>query len=309
MSLQIIAPVLITDSRLVSSNVPENDLPLYNPAATYDLNDSVMFLGADTHNLYKSQMVGNIGNLPTNDIQGDVNNPPTHWLLVGKTNRWRMLDRSISTQTRYTDELVYVFKNLGPFDSVFMNNLEGQFVNIRIIDDFAGVVFDQEFALVSDRGVTDWYGFYYTPYQAYNEFYLRDLPKYIDALVEITISNPGGMAACGECVLGLGRELGDLQFGVKTGINDFSRKTKDDFGNWQITEKPYTDYANVSLYVPSDSAFEVKRFLTELRAKPIVFIGNKDRRTTWIYGFYTDFSETIQYATESVFTMEMESLT
>ena len=298
--MKIIRPISINDARLIASNVPETDYAAYNAGTTYALGDRVIRVATDVHEIYESLVGSNIGN-PLTDA--------TKWLLVGNTNRWRMFDSSVSSQTSNADSIECSFENLGPMDSIVLFNVDAEYVTVTVTDAIAGVVYDETIAMVSDRGVTNWYDFFYSPYELKTTLLISDLPKYINTTVELTLTKTGGTAKCGACVIGMAKEIGDAQQGAKVGIQDYSVKARDDFGNFTILERAYSRYANLDIYVQSGAADSIARLLTQYRATPVVYIGAEEREATFIYGFFKDFYETISYTDYSLFTLELESLT
>lgn len=298
--MKIIRPITINDSRLLSSNVPETDYAAYNAGTTYAQGARVIYVAADVHQIYESLANSNTGN-PLTDA--------TKWLLVGNTNKWRMFDSSVSSQTSNAESIECTFENLGPMDSIVLFNVDAEYVMVTVTDALAGVVYDETIAMVSDRGVTDWHSFFYEPYELKTTLLISGLPKYINTTVELTLTKAGGIAKCGACVIGLAKEIGDAQQGAKVGIQDYSVKTRDDFGNFTILERAYSRYANLDVYVQSGTADSITRLLTKYRASPVVYIGADEREATFIYGFFKDFYETISYTDYSLFTLELESLT
>lgn len=300
--MKIIRPITINDTRFISasSNVPENDYAAYNAGTTYALGNRVINVATDIHEIYESAANGNTGN-PLTDT--------TKWILVGNTNRWRMFDQYISSITSNADSIECEFTSMGPMDSIVLLNVDAAEVQIIVTDASAGEVYNQTFSMVSNRGVTDWYSFYYEPYEATRSLIVTSLPKYINTTITLIVSKPGSTASVGACVFGLSKEIGDAQHGAKVGIQDYSVKTRDDFGNYTILERAYSTYANLDVIVPAGQADKIQRLLTTYRATPVVFVGATEREATLVYGFYKDFYETISYENYSLFTLELESLT
>lgn len=301
--MKIVRPITVNNARLQSSNIAETDYSAYDPAHTYTLGNRAIYISGEEHWVIESLVAGNLGNIPTG-LATD-----TKWLKVSNTNRWRMFDQSVNSQSTHADYIEVVLQTLGPLDSLILLNLDAESIHVVVEDITAGIVYDQTYQLVSNRGVTSWYDFFYEPYERLSDFIVTDLPRYIDTTVTIRINKIGATAACGACILGLSKIIGGVQYGAKTGITDYSIKTTDEFGNYEILQRAFSKYASLTLTVDKSLTDVVMRLLTEYRATPIVYIGSDLRRSTWIYGFYKDFYETIAYPNESIYTLELEGLT
>lgn len=302
--MKIVRPITINNARLLSSNVPENDYPAWDSGETVGLGARRIYVVGEHHWVVESLQAGNTGHTPTGDNTNDE-----WWLLIGNTNRWRMFDESISSTTSNPEEIIVELKNLGPMDSIVLLNVDAATVRIEITDNAAGVVFDETYTMIGNRGVTDWFTFFYEPYEAKTVLLDTSLPKYINAITKITISKPGAVASVGACIVGLSKTMGDTRLGGKVGIQDYSVKQRDDFGNFTILERAFSNYATLDVWVESGQADKIMRILTGYRATPVVYVGDESRESTFIYGYYKDFYETIEYDKYSLYSLELESLT
>lgn len=234
---------------------------------------------------------------------------PGLWLELGATNRWLMFDGSITSQTTQADSLSVTVSVTDRVDSVALLNVSAATARVRMIDATDGVVYDQTQSLVSTLGIADWYAWFFEPTVRKPEVVFSGLPPYIGAQVEITLTNIGGVAACGAAVVGLSRELGRTQCAPSLGIQDYSLKTRDDFGNYTVLERAFNKTGRFSLIVSNDQVDEVHRLLATYRATPIVYVGSDLYPSSLIYGFYKDFALVISYPTFSICDIEIEGLT
>ena len=125
----------------------------------------------------------------------------------------------------------------------------------------------------------------------------------------ITLTDSGETVLCGVCVLGLSKEIGGTQYGATVGIQDYSVKTQDDFGNYTILERAYADRGTFSVEVETSYVDALKKLLTAYRATPAVYIGSDDFGSTVMYGFFKDFNIDIAGPAVSIATIEIEGLT
>jgi hypothetical protein len=301
--MRIIRPITINDAALTSSNVPENDYAAYNAGTTYALGDRALYIVANKHWIIESLQAGNIGHTPTG-VSTD-----TWWLLVGYDNRWKMFDGSVTSQTAMASVIDTVFATLGRIDSVALLNISAATARVKMTDAIDGIVFDQTFSLISTMGIGDWYAYFYEPIVRLQDFSTSDMPAYNAPTIEVILSDSGNTVLCGACILGLNRELGGTQYGLKLGIQDYSIKQRDDFGNYTILERAFNKYAQAQIIVDAALVDQLEIILAGYRATPIVYIGADDYGSSIIYGFYKDFSVLIAYPTHSICSIELEGLT
>jgi len=163
--------------------------------------------------------------------------------------------------------------------------------------------------LQSDSGVTSWYS-YFTEAIAYNtEAVLTEIPLYANPTISVTISAADGVVSCGTMVVGQSRELGGAVYGAKGGIQDYSRKETDDFGNYTLVERSYAKRNTFRVVCENGGVDEIFNLLAEVRATPVVWLGTDDYALTWSYGWARDWAVEIAYPTKSFLTIEIEGLT
>ncbi|OAI11790.1 hypothetical protein A1507_19885 [Methylomonas koyamae] len=299
--MMLIRPFVVTDAALLSCNIPETDYTAFNLATTYGLGDRVRVIGANVHRVYESLQAGNVGHDPAAS--------PTWWLEVGPTNRWKLFDSSVTSQATNPDLIDVTLHPTGRIDSLALLNLAAQSVRVIMTDAVDGVVYDKTFSLVSDSGVHDWYAYFYEPIDRRSDLVIYDMPPYHAPTIQVIVSDPGFTVAVGAMVLGFKKIIGGTQYGVRVGIQDYSVKKRDDFGNYTVLERAFNKNATFTLFVDANFVDQLHALLASYRATPIVYAGTDIYSSTVIYGFYKDFSITIAYPTESICTLEIEGLT
>ena len=96
-TLSVLVPVDITDSILVSTDVPEVDYSDYSSVTTYGIGDRV--ISSLTHKVYESAKASNLNKDPT-----DINNrtgSTIWWIQVDSTNAWKMFDGEKTSAMRH----------------------------------------------------------------------------------------------------------------------------------------------------------------------------------------------------------------
>lgn len=298
--MKIVQPITIVDSNLTSSDVTENDYAAYSAGTTYAINAFVIYVATNIHKIYQSLVGSNLGN-PVTDA--------TKWLDCGSTNRWKLHDTSVQSQTSKATSIANVYAISGRCNSVALLNVDAASVTVSMTDATDGVVYDNTVSLVSTSGIQDWYAYFFETIVRKSDLALTDLPSYSNTSISVTISAPSGTALCGGLIFGNSRDIGGTQYGVKVGITDYSTKTQDAFGNYTITRRAYRKTGEFSLDVNSGFVDQLQATLANFRATPILYIGSDDYASTLIYGFYKDFSISIAYPTMSLCSITIEGLT
>jgi len=301
--MKAIAPLEISDANLVSSNVPENDHAEWSSLTTYSLGDRV--ISTTTHKVYESAANSNTGNDPTTD---DGN----FWIEVSATNRYKAFDQKLSEPTTQSDSIEYVISTGSNIvNSLAFFRLFADTAQIVVKDNLSNVVYDQTYTLLDNSSVIDWYTYFFEPTSdRLEQLLINDIPFYSNAAIEITLENTGSTVEAGQIVMGQLTSLGRTAYGTEIGIEDFSRKDRDTFGNAIIIERAFAQTANYEVEIETQDARRVQRFLAKYRATPLVWIGQEDASYGLIvYGFYAQFSINLATPSISYTTIEVEGLT
>lgn len=300
--MKIIRPTPVTGAMLTSSSISENDYAAWSGATTYAA--GVRVIMTSTHKIYESLQAGNLNHDPSTEAA-----TPVWWIEVSSTNRWRMFDDSPSLQSSAADSITVRITPGSRINSIALLNLSAASAHIVMTDPTDGVVYDDTLVLTSDSGITDWYAYFFEPIIRKTDVALTDLPPYSSAYLDVTITDTGSNAAVGECVIGMFRDLGSTKYGAQLGIQDYSVKQRDDFGNYTILERAFNKRAVFDFWLDRTKTSTVHSILAEHRATPAVYIGDDDTDAAIIYGFYKDFSIEIAYKTVSLCSVEIEGLT
>ncbi len=292
--MKFITPYSVTSSNLTASNVPENDHPVWNAATAYVVDNRVIY----QNNIYTRLIAGTSPDAPNVDT--------TRWKFVSATNRYKMFDSKGGSQTVQANNIIVTINCTSVINSVALLLLAASSVRIKMTHPVEGVVYDKTTSFTSI--VDDWYKWWFDPVTKQEVFIASDLPSYSGVSLEITITNTGFDAKCGSCILGRLVQYGGVQYGASVGIQDYSVKTKDSFGNISITPRSYTDRARFNIRLLSNQTDGLKQKLTSLRSVPVVYIGSEDFQSTVIYGFYKDFDIVLTSFPYSDCSIEIEGL-
>lgn len=230
------------------------------------------------------------------------------WLDLGSNNRWRMFDQFNSSQT-IRDEQVDVTLNVaGRADGIALLNVLAATIRI-VVNDGTSDVYDETHSMVSDSGITDWYAYFFEPIIRSSDLIVTDLPSVAAPEIQVIVDNVNGNVEVGTLVVGQTKDLGATVYGARIGIQDYSRKVTDEFGNFTIVQRAYSKRATFDVSVDNAKIDAITALLATYRATPVVWIGTDLFASTWIYGFYKDFSVQVQYLTKSNLSLEIEGLT
>lgn len=254
--------------------------PVYNVAVTYADLAIVSSIGTNSHLLYRSLIAGNLGQ-PLTDA--------TKWQHFGSpkvstgdpynsTNRWKMFDQSYGSQTECADEIVVVLTPGQLINSIAFLNVSG--ASVRVQQSISG--YDQTVTLYTHE-VDDWWAWYYEDVIEEDEAYFSDIPQYASATLTITISNPGGTAKCGVCVIGKEKLVGETQWGMSKEIIDHSRVTENAFGDIELNRGNYVERLNLDVHLIPGSESEVFRIMKYYRSEPLVFVGSTEFSLSIVY--------------------------
>ncbi|RLL62804.1 hypothetical protein DYS74_15840, partial [Sinirhodobacter hankyongi] len=95
----------------------------------------------------------------------------------------------------------------------------------------------------------------------------------------------------GQIVLGRAQVLGETLVDTEIGIEDFSVKERDAFGNFTIVPRPYSDGTKFRFSFPTGDARRIRKILARVRATPAVYYAGDETSQfgTTVYGYFQNF--------------------
>ena len=96
---------------------------------------------------------------------------------------------------------------------------------------------------------------------------------------------------------------------MSVGIQDYSVKSRDSFGNYSITERAFNRRCTMQVLVDNAKVDPLVNILASYRALPTVYVGSNSFGSSMLFGFYKDFGIAIAYPTSSLCNIELEGLT
>ncbi len=298
---------VVTGTGLLYSNIPEpatGDTP--DPAAwlvgtTYALAARV----SSAHLIYQSLVASNVGNPPATS--------PLAWSVVGATNRWRMFDQRNTSQSSIADRISTVIRPGGVLRGLALLNVSGAAAaTVSVVDPVEGVVYSRTTAMQAPPSASSWYEYFFDAIESRSSLVLTDLPSYRDATIGIQLqaATVTDIVAAGVAAVGTTVDIGQgVQFGVRLGIQDYSRKEVNTYGDYEIQERAFSRRATFDVLLDSSEVDSVAALLATVRATPCVWIGDGEYESTVLYGFFKTFDIAIKYQNQSQCYLALEGLT
>lgn len=252
------------------------------------------------------------------DLTGFANDTPppnatSAWLDVGAINRLRVFDASVTSKTEQGELIRYAIEPGSAVNTVAILGVE--FANTLRVSVFAPLVsmdtpeFTQEIDVGPQPATPDWWSWFFGGRFRKKQGIFFNLPVYPDMIVQIEIEGDTDMAV-GEIIIGRQFAFGlGVELGARVGIQDYSRKEVDEFGNTVIVPRAFAKRASFDMYVPKGEVDPLINTLTQYRAMPVLYIGSATYESTIVYGFYKNFDLVISYPEHSEFNLELEGVT
>ena len=296
--MKIIPPLTVTPNEL-TSNVPIEETEW--TADTYSTGTE-RYVGTD---LYEVVAVPDTADEP---VAGAAKEPPT-WIKVGKINRYKMFSFVIGEATTVASPLEVKVNFPFLINGVALFDLRATSVQVVVEDPVEGIVYDETQQLADPTGINNWFEYFFRPYALKSDAVFTDLPSFATSDVNVTVINTDGDVKVGEMIVGRIEDIGITLQDFTFGIEDFSRKERDIFGNFTIIERRFAKVASYDVFIQNPDVNAAFNQLARVRAIPTVYIGADDMPETVVLGFYKDFSILRTGPVTSEMTLEIEGLT
>lgn len=307
--MKYIKPATIDDATLVSSNVAMPDateagITVWAVAQSISVGNLRVYHSTNKHWVVRALVAHTTSllNAPTG-LDTDTN-----WVKLYDVNRWRMFDNSSTSQTENADSIDVTFTITEAVNALALFNLDAASVEVTVTDINNVEVYNHNEDLQKTDNIYDAWTYFFEPIVKRRDLVLSDLPIYYLANFRVQINNVGSVAKCGVCAIGRLNSAGFTEYGMKTGIRDYSVKATDEFGNTTLVERKFKKTMSVTSEINSSAQDGLMSNLVDLRATPCVYIGADKFTSSYIYGFFSDFYVVAQYPTKSIINIEIEGL-
>ncbi len=300
--LIVVQPLAITDAMVSApnTNVPEADYAVWSSVTTYALDARVIL--TSTHKIYQSLQASNLNKDPVTQ--------PLWWIEVSPTNKWALFDSAVSTQTKQASYIKYTVTPGQTVNAIAALNLTNATqIVITVTSASAGVVYSKTVDVSPAPATPTWWDWFFGIKRAQTQCVLVDLPSYPDATIKFELYG-GSSLAIGVLLIGQQRAFGaGIKYGAKVGIQDYSRKEKNDFGDTVLVQRAFARRADFELMISADEVDSLQNFLSDVRAVPCLWVGSTEYEATTVFGFYKTFDILISYPTQSDCSLQIEGLT
>lgn len=299
--MNIIEPMVVTDTELTASNIPETDYADWDAVTTFGLDANC--ISTTSHRTYQSVQTGNLNHDPTTD-------DGTWWLDIKATNKWSAFDNRRSNPASYADEVTYSITPTSDCDAIALFGLTAGTVRIEVWDG-ATSIYDQTFAMADTSHVVSMYTYLFGGIVYSRQKVLNGFPGYIGHRIDLTISATGATAKVGHIVLGRNHLLGTvLNDGVGIDLNSHSRKGYDDFGEEYLVPRGTTRKISIPFKCPTIQARRVTDIVSAVDGVVTAFYASPSISEYGVEGLgFTDgLSQPLDAAGESVFALTMKTI-
>ncbi|MDR0216206.1 MAG: carbohydrate-binding protein [Comamonas sp.] len=297
MSLKVVKPTEVTPAMLDSS-VPVDDYPAWEANATYAAEQRVVH----AYQVWQSLQGANKGHGPDTDA--------AWWVLVGPVNRMQAFDLSHTTKTRFSGGAWFEIRPGAAINSLALLEFDG-LRSVRIIQTHPayGTLYDKKTMLWSHPNQSGWYPWTFGERTERNTFYALDLQSYRGCTIRIELESASD-AGVGVILIGQQQEIGlGVLSGVSMGIRDYSRKEINQWGDVTLQKRAFSRARSIKVLCANDQIDNTDRLLSSLRATPLLWLVSDRREQVNVYGWYSDFSIAIEYARNSILSLQLEGLT
>ncbi len=299
--MKTIVPVPITDAVVVSSSLVEAE-PVYDPAATYNAGDECLV----NHVAYTCTVAGTKGVEPSANIS--ATSPA--WAKGLPTNRWKMFDNYINTQS-ISDDTVMVTLDSSYCNGLSIVNINASSVDVSVKNSIGGVICAESVSLMSTK-ISKWEEYFFSKRRfttsVWIEFPLR-------AKSTLTVIVKGAKPAIGMVIMGEVKVLGRTKLGSKFSTTDYSIYSVDTFGQIYLSKGNYARNFSGDVYLNSSDVQDVENTKAALRATITVFFCSNGVDRYGLHNYMTvagclkNFDVTIPRLTELECSVEISGTT
>lgn len=318
--MRVTPPLALT---LSSTNVAETTYDEWDVATTYTAGDKVFYDPTDALVYHEFEALAEITGV-TPALGGNLS-----WLDLGPANARAMFDSRTGTQTLIDEELVVAVIPGGFFDTIALINITGASTVNVVIEYDGATLYDEDFEVSSNaESWADYFfggdednlaalavvpGIFADGAPARAALILNPAMFYASATVTVTVSGSAGTdVGLGLLLIGRSRYLGETLYAPSLGIQDFSTKETDIYGNTYFLKRPYADTVQAQMILDTAQVDKVRRELARYRATPVLYdLNNADTSydSLMIFGFYESFEVSLAYESKSFCDLRVQSLT
>lgn len=276
----MIAPIHIRSSDVVEWNGKSDEFSQWQPSLQYAAGDRVIL----NDYVYEAAVQN------TSIEPGSLDQ--SAWVPVYLSAPLRAFDGRLTTKVESKNgELAFDIKMLESCDSMVFFGLKAESLSIDILPQ----IFTKTVKLDTEG-----------MFEPIRDLLLDSLPLFEGSTLQIRIQG----ASVSEIAIGKTVVLGQALAGTNVGFQDFSAKDQNEFGDFEIIERAYSDSVDYNFFVEAHQLRDVKRHIASRRAQPTVFYveSDVDNFGTTIFGIPDDFQAPLETSGGSICSLRVEGL-
>lgn len=287
------------------SSVPGSSYPEWAIGDSFEIGDNVKI--TDSGETEYECLIAN-----TADADNSPADDTNTWLNLGASNKYKMLDDYINTQTvDSAGSLVVELTTTDYADALALFDVSGTTITIQmysgpiLVSEESTEVFGNEYL------IDNWADYFFSGFEVFPDFNFDVQGLYLNLKIKITITQRDGKVGLGHCIAGRYVELGKTKYEPKVGIEDYSVQKVNDFGETYLNKRAYAKTGTAEIALKTNAISKVTNILAAARSTPCLYQLNNDSTTyepLLIYGFYRDFSVVMQDFNQSVLSIEIEGM-
>jgi len=260
---------------LLSSSAPVEDYPDWDADTTYNKGDKV---------IYKNKIWESV--IDENDTEPADDN--INWAFISYTNPYRCIDEYINTTTEDDENDLEMWFEINKANGIGLINVTASSVYLELYDANDNLIMTKEESAIA--GISNWKDYFFTDLEYKTKFY-SDFPFVFQGKIKLVIKR-AEKASVGVVLIGYKQDLGITLTGIRSGIDDYSKKEVDENGNIYLKQGKYRDTIDCKVLLKNTDFNTTKQRLIKIRAKPVLYLATscEDYRELFLYGYYENFS-------------------
>ena len=300
----IAIPATITDANILANSVTEADYPLWAIGTTYALGEYVMVVDVDIHKVFRSVAASNTGHDPLEEA--DINNP-VYWAFVGATNKYKMFDDYISTQTVANGAITFTLGGLGQINTFALFGLSGQSATLEIRDEDGTFISTETRDLISYSSFNSFYDWLFTPFLTASFVVFENIPPYYNARFTVTVQG-AGQVGIGAVIPAYGYQFGGLTRESSVDQKDYSLKTELTPGVFTFEKGVTVILGEMEFHFDCNKFDLLNNLVKQQAGVPTLIIADSAYETLTQYGVIQGAPNSLSFANEGACRMKIESL-
>lgn len=245
--------------------------------------------------------------ITANDI-GKAVTDENYWVRVGATNACKMFDEINSTLTENPEVIEVHLKPRTLYGGVYLGGVYGDEVEIEMVDDRYGVVYQSKQTLIQSTSRSSYYRWTFNRIRRKNFLLALDLPRFWGATIIIKIKKPGGVAKCGMCAVGALTEIGLSLYGMGIEDKDYSSTRFDVDGTSETTKRGYSKILTLDVQVDNEEIHVITDILRDFRQRNVVYIGAVQYGHSVVVGKYESLKSVMPNIAFSIMAMKINGV-